>query len=933
MAVARPYPRSPVRAVSFGAAIALMLASALYVIFGHARSIMAVPAIVRHIPLNSQGFIIIPRLSDFLQQASAFSEESVRLTNSSALSSGMSSGASMFDTTRLRLRSAFSAMIEGVTAELPVGCTDFKKNDDLKDIGINASTSAAIIFDRYQQDPWETAAAFAIGPVDREQFSSFLATATLQKRYVVRFSVSKTSERPTEIQITQLNNLGNKLCILDGNKRDLVEGGVVSIPPAETAVFSSLEIRSGLEQSFDFSASCSVVESNDARSCNCTLFELGGDGPLQLGDCSSKTRASSPDLSKFQRVYSSSYTGEDIGDGIALMLPIFGAPSLPADTVIKWDETTRSLLIGPAKLLAQSPAYSGYGVASSIVRNDAFMKFFDESGGQRSAFVGSFRPDVLSGGEFDRLISLPMQFSGTMSSHGINISAAINMEPLDAGILQDMSREGPPLDSTEIPIVSSLEGTSLRVQDEKIGQLVRFADQYVFDRLVEEKVALNLDPLSVKKLEFVRYLFRKMGFNDEPAQVRAPSFPAQAQQIMLFAEDPDDFVPGVAVAIKFETIGNPHDFICGEFQRFSESVDRRILFNAAREAKRKVSPNDDLGSYAADLNDEIERLIGSEKWQRFSQDYDFDSVNFKIRTRRSVMSDQACESIMSREFVGEHERTIYVLTPKLEELLRRYYYLVPLLLDELAQRQLEFDQKIKADQQQLPDLQRQVAPFEPARDALRRINARNQRLPDFDFGKADEEDVRRLNVALSQAGLEQAPGAIQNLNALREWMKKTGLTDRLQEALRNSQEIDRMKGELTELVKNGEAERAMIERVVKHVDQADDQAVAAIDSSDQVVFLASNRKALSKALTLTSRRDQSRPDHLLERVRLLTSIDDAVGWVLRVSGSDDADSWRQAQRDDGTILPWRKMIIGVSSSHNVINLSLSLTTTAASQPQ
>jgi hypothetical protein len=911
------------RQVTYAATVAAAASLVLYIALGGARSTASVTSVASRVPLDAQGYVLAPSLPSLLESLSLFFGRSVTLINVPRLSDATSSKSEDLQQQLNRVASAQSYSIAGEDVRLPTSCLNLSAKELQSRAGLHPDTSAAVIIDRERVAPWKERIVLAIAPLKLEQFADTLATMAVRSSYIVRFSIPKSQKKET-IRIELPYKQGIQLC--DGQQRIVSDRSETEISGDRRSAHLRLEFT-GLNPSFDIK--CSILGNQLADGCKCELYKVDESGTvLRPKACQSTVIESASDLEKFNEVRSFLLDGKPPTTSVALNFPFIGWQSLSDNLAVSWDSESSTLVIGNKSQIEAGPTYKTGDAASSIIRNDRFIELYKQTLTRSASLMGSIRPDVLKTTAFNRLVSLPVEFFATVGAEEIKLSSSVSFEPLDAGLLQDISREARLQERTRPPLSTSGNAT-VRIEDEKVGQLVLFADQYALDRLVEEKVALTLDPTATLKTGFARYLFAKMGLSDDLQRGARDTFSPQLQQITIFDDDPREWLPGVVVTIPFDAANVPQAFVCREYQRIRQETEQRILMNSSREAKTKTPFDEKVSTdeYRDRLLKALKVALGDKLASSLVEKYSFDPVSLEVSAPKhgDSQSDQACGASRRIVKIGGKDWPLYSLTPNVNDVMKKYYYRIPQIEQLAVSRRVDMQATMKSIEKEIAPLKEDGVTRRQAITALKSMHEKHKGDVPRPLTAAHRSELRQVNALLGRLKTDNAPETLNTSSEVRDWIETSSVIDSLEAY---EAQIEQKQLELRNLRSKSDAESQLFPRMIKDIETNQLQAVATVDAEKRVILIASNVKALRRSLdpAITQKPNVAEEgDALGERVRLFGTADSAARWLLELEKDDDKSSapkWRQSLVA-GRLLPWSKVVIGIGSSNNVLGISMS----------
>jgi hypothetical protein len=937
------------RRASLGLAIALIASSAAYFAFGEIRALQSAHSIAQFIPANAQAYLVLPRADHLIQSLSRQSRINISKINADALAAAIEQSPNVVRQVIDGLQSIYRTSLDDKSLLLPSTCADMAAGGS--ELGIGAATGATIFIDRMGERLGSPRASLAIGPIERDQFGRFLASATFAGRYALKF----TTNDNVDARISKLSATGFRFCALqDGRPTILKDGSELPISRSDRAVLAAVDfVPSDARPTFD--VECQSADKS--RACTCDLLAYEDSAWISKGPCKSAGLAVDDELRLFRTVQTFIAEGTSLAEAarkhdptmqadasasVPVRLPLIGQTTLPSDLAARWDAGSRTLVLMPAasRTLLQQPTPS-----TSILRSDEFIRLSKAASEHRSPFFGAIRPDLTSRAGFNRIVSLPFQFAGRITDTDLEARLFVNFEPLDARVLQDISKNDT-FTRDEAGILPISNAANLSVQDEKIGQLVRFADQYMLDRLVEQKTSIDLDTVASLRGLFARYLLERIGFHGEPGRRGPSGYMAQNQQVMLFEDTDVTWGPRSAVAIKFQSHQSPIDFVCRELQRVVSGMERRILFNATRQAKRDVPlPDDDIDAidesdddddsdtttndgddddddhpYRTPLKERLKDLLGAERWSALKRKYDFDPLTLELHVRKIGAADQACDAAKRSIMVNDTKRDVYYLTLPVDDVARRFYYRIPELIQISEQRKRDAQTTIVSKSDARTKLRAEI----DARGRAVRMMARYRpnRANPAPLTSAINTEIQQLNVVLQGAGFDRIPATAKTIEEVLAFIETNGLEEEEAVADRKSA-LDALQAELNALVRNRDRDSQSFSTFIERLKNEGLPIIATIDHSRRTLFVANSIDALGQAMIVAGKPEgATAPGGVGERVRLSAPSDTAMRWILetRPRGSSN---WLQAQKS-GRVLPWGRSEVGVTSEQNSVTFRLSL---------
>lgn len=923
--------RMTTRAASlvFGAGLGIGLL--IYLIAGGARSVAAVPGVSQHVPLGAQAYAIIPNLPKFIASTKTLLLNSANTIDPLRFSRAISGSPAAVREQLFRFQSTQKITIRNQDRTVPNGCRDLADFSDLESIGLRESSAAAIFVDRNSSG----APTFVLGPLDKRKFASFLSNST--SRYLLDLSVDDSAKgRNAVIKIDKWASETFQLCQAGRSIRRLAAGTFLNVGAEDTHTFLTLDPVLLPDMTASFDIECSYqVGGESARSCHCEVLEIrdAASGIVSLGGCRDIGKRIGQVMLKKPDLYRTFLEGGELLDAATLDFPIVGRMTLPASTQLRWNDDT--VVIGATETLSTSPVGTKGATRASVVRDDSFIRLSQRGSTEEGAFFGAFRPDFFSSGSFfNRLVSLPIGFVGLVKPSSFSLQTAINFEPLDATVLRDMSRDGSSA-AGEVPISTSVGSASLRIGDDKIRQYVRFADQFIFDRLIEGLGVFDTsDPAANLNTNFVRYLLRKIEMSTEASLGTEQSFATQPHQIIIVDDPPDAWAPSLAAAIKFETVDTAKTFVCGEPQALRQSMDRRILLNLARAAKAELPIADDLDSYRDRINEYIKSKMPKTDWDWFQGRYTFDPHLMVIAASGNT-TGSPCTPRAPAIKVGDQSYDVYYLSPPGSELAKRYYFRIPELLAASLRDVAEIDRSIKAENEAIAGNIGRLATLRKLKDSVSRLSRQIQGLASSATVSADiKQDALQLMTTLKD--LEVVGDAVERTTLAElqsDFTDGSVLTD-------IDQKIDELQGQnkiKNDTIASYAIQRAQTQQKTKRISDAvlsnNQRMVALIDERRRLLFIANNwdvlQRAVSRALPVSPQVTVTGAP-TKERVRFFASGDSTIQSALAIDplrklfGNQDlSESWR-AGMNAGQLLPVDAISLGLSGQRSGIVLSLNL---------
>ena len=930
---------SPYRACAMLAAFAFAASIVAVLMFGNVRSVSAIPVVARHIPLQAQAYFVVPRIGEVLSALSKHASESAQAADPERLALATGQSAAPISNELNTFRALIPITMSDKRYLLPNGCLDFTDPADRRETGLFDGTSLGWFKARSLSNWHKLYDAVILGPVDLDRFSNYLAN--VNTRYVVAISITHPNRASRDIHISADTGLDTaQLCAFDGKRvRKLAEGTVLRIEGGSSHVLAMLEPSTAGTIS-PLNLQCTIQNKTSAdETCRCYLYEFNPaeDKTTPLGECRRANLEKNAETGRQIRKFFRDPT--KISEPLVVQLPHWGPESIGPTTVVRWHGSTHSLVVGPADILDDSSSGTDVAIHSSLVRDDAFVKTHGAVKKDTTAFLAAVRPDSFTHAVFNRLISLPVVISGSLRHDSISARARISFEPLDAAILQDISRPESIAHQSELPLSNNLGALSVRVGDGKIGDYIRFVDQYVLDRLIEGMATLDTVDADVgSRLAFARYLFRKIKkktLADESEQ----SIAQKPHQIIVLENEPDAWSPSVAVAVKFANFDDAMSFICAEQQQITSEVHASIIINAAREAKSKVELNDDIDDYASALKGHMELALGENAWRRYAEEFDIDPV--KVVVRRNVIQGpaQGCGAAKAKHRIGAIERDIYLLSPELFENSKRYYFRLP-ELERLKTRvrdetERDLQSKLRVAGEQLAAIRKVGA---QVRVVMTKADNAN---PGAALSEAISEDVSVLNESLSSESILTVPDDLSNYGDLSKHLRLSA-QDVERVAKEKSNDIAALPKELR--LKQNE-EMARIQRVADGIRRNEQRIVAYFDSNMHVLYIANNVSTLRRAVALVERTGNTKgtiEEQFAQRIRFYATGDGAIQWIADLArewkrqwgeaatGYIDPQKWRDA-RARGTLLPWDRAVIGMTGERSGVTVSIDMTRRADSK--
>jgi hypothetical protein len=653
------------------------------------------------------------------------------------------------------------------------------------------------------------------------------------------------------------------------------------------------------------------------------------DGELvPLGSCSFAGQRFGKTVSaKREELARTIEAGGPLQNTIAFNLPMIGAFQATKDVLLRWHD--QLLIVGSNEALSSSSAGTSSAIDSSVLRDDSFITSYKRTGVRYGSFFGSVRPDILPTNTFfNRLVSVPIRFSGTIDSETVALQASLNFEPLDATILQDMSRGYSEADG-DIPISSSLGSASVRIGDSKVSQYVSFADQFILNRLVAGLPGLDTsDATQNLRTNFVRYVLRKIGVSDEKVSGPEDSFANQPHQIILLDDQPNAWAPSVAVAVKFQTNEAARTFLCAEPARLQQTVDKRILLNSARAAKRAVPVDKPFTLYKERLTTFIKDSLGDAEWKRYQALYSVDPFLMTISTSNtSRLAEAGCVTQRSEIPIDGKIRNLLFLSPTASKNAKRFYYRIPEIQKLAEERAQAIDATISGMIDVLVDESNFATAADKAKIDLARILALpEQRTAPTPLTASLDDLATQLQSNIQEAAVEvSVRNGFTIANIVKESIRIRNAIDERISDLRDARtSAIRIIASLR--VKRETALR-FARRIATEVERDDQRIVGFNDEDRRMLFIANNLEVLKRAAEqATASPNEIDPDQAAERIRFYASGDNTVQSyfdLLADASSEESRSWRTAKLD-GPILPVGNAYVGLSGRTNGVVVSLSI---------
>jgi peptidoglycan hydrolase-like protein with peptidoglycan-binding domain len=903
-------------------------------LFGKTQSSLAAGVSAQQVPLTAQAYLVIPNLASFLAATKNYFESSSNAIDLARLSNALSVKPDELDSRLSQFKSALNVTIRDEKHFVANGCIDFANAEDRSTIGLLNTTSAAA----YVRRQTDASPVFVVGPVEESRFSAFLANSTA--RYLIDLTIPESNGlNPHQVNIETWNSADFRLCREHGGIEKISTGSTLELKTAHT--YLTLDPSVPLTDQSSFELICSYLTSGTKTSCGCEVLDRANDGSVTaLGDCSTVGRQLGK-LNPRKSIADTIRHGGRISSYTALNLPILGELLGSDEITVRWADST--IIISTQSTLDGEPVGTRDALSASVIRDDSFVSLYKRTEAEPSAFFGSVRPDAYSSQTFfNKLVSLPIVFAGSIKPQAFSVKVSINFEPLDATILQDISRDYSPAEG-DIPINASAGSASIRIGDNRVRQYVSFADQFILHRLVEGLSSLDIqDPNRTLKTNFIRYVLYKIGVRDDSALGLTQSMADQPIQIILLDDPPNAWAPSIAVAVKFQTFAAAQSFLCDEPAEIQRNVDNRILLNTARVAKNRTEAPDDLDDYKKALKEKMQSLLGSDDWTRYEANYEVDPFLSRVKvstTSPYSIDHQRCQPNLS-SVIGNKARDIYYLSPAVTGNSEKFFYRINDLINDANDRSAALDSQLKEATDGLKALDESITANKLALDLLARIVRDIHSAPSAQsVSESLRHDASELKAALDDSGIEQTFSDWTTVadvkNDLDDGSLRTSLED-------NGVKLASSRSNVSQAIATIRTQRELTllnaQRISKDISNNNQRTVGFIDEERRLLYIASGLDALKNAAEQTAY-SQFRTSDMLsshERIRFYASGDNTVQSILDLwpdeKKAQQAERWRDAKRE-GPLLPLGVGYLGLSGQQSGVVISLNLTRLTTKEKQ
>jgi uncharacterized protein YecT (DUF1311 family) len=908
---------------------ALLALSGDYLWLGGAQTLLLISPAAHHIPLSAQAYLLIPNFNNFLGSAQTYLESNADSLDVARVSKAIGAPYADVQTILSRFQSVLHVSVRGEDQLIANGCINFSREDDRRTIGLLSTTSAAAYIARQT----DASPIVVLSPVNKSRFAAFLANSS--SRYLIVLSLTQQLQNDDTTRLTIDNWFGPdfRLCRKEGAIRDISAGSTFQIDKKHTKITATLDPVALLTDASSFELGCSYDLSGIKHPCQCEVFERRANESeiASLGDCGTVGKTIGKAASSKRSLAAAIERGGLLDKNERFNIPLLGPISAQDGTLIRWHG--KSFVIGLASLLEGSVAGTNEAPRTSILRDDSMVKLFKRVSIKPSAFLGAIRPDLYSGQSFfNRLVSLPIVFAGAISAETLTVQASVNFEPLDAKILQDISRDHSDTDG-EMPIGTSFGSANVRIGDDKISQYVSFADQYVLGRILEGLSTLDTqDPEQNLRTNFIRYILRKIGVRDETSFGGDRLFANQPIQIIVLDDQQQAWEPSLAVAVKFQSYGDAHAFLCGERSAMRRNLDYRIILGAARAAKSKTAISDDENEYKKELENSMQELLGVEDWKRLKSRYDIDPFLMRVSNRSpssSALDQGSCKPDIPNMVIDGKAREMHYLSPPATNNSKLFYYRIPEILTAAKQRSTEYDKEIKEALDQLVTSPEELALLKKAKDQLALVLKHIEGQPaSMQLVGALKDEATLLRSMLDDAEIDIPSSEWATISDIQTDVDDGALLTVIDKRAGGNDGFFLERAASLRIQREQALLRA--QRIAEEVPKDSQRVVAFIDESRRLLFIASNLDVLTRSAAQASAAERQiigERGHAAERIRFFASGDNAVQSILDVlpdkKQAEWSDRWRSAKLG-GPILPFKKTTLGISGQTTGVVFSLDL---------
>jgi hypothetical protein len=646
-----------------------------------------------------------------------------------------------------------------------------------------------------------------------------------------------------------------------------------------------------------------------------------------LGACgdNSKRRESFSRKRNLERIIE---RGGPIPDSVSFYLPLLGQLE-PSDKLgVRWKENN-IVVLGVEPDLQEFFDKPKSGSIATVVNDDSFVSRYKQTLQHPTGFISVMRSDFQSSQTFlSKIVTLPIVISGTVHQHQLIMNVSISFEPLDARILQDISRDFSPAEGS-LPIRASAGSASIRIGDNRVKQYVSFADAFILNRLIGGLSLLDLEsPTRALRANFARYILFKVGLEDDSAPRPSRSLAEQPMQIILLDDTRQAITPSTAVAVKFESVQAARSFLCDEPRELQRLFDKRILLNAIRTVKAEVEAVEDPTDYKDSLKEALSTLLGEAEWDRYSTTYEIDPLLATVKLADSApkAGSDGCKADITGFLIGGKKRDIHFLSPPTSEAVANFYYRTPNIIAEEHERAADLSKQQTELLSELSRLPLRAAGCEMALKLLGRAASELSTLP----GDSPPPDsLRQLRSAAEKAKVKFDFQDWQTVDDV----KSNLLDGTFERAIRRRIDaIADRKVTLTDNIIDTRVQHAVSSRrpseVLERFSGDNPRIVSFVDQEQRVLYIANDLDALKRGVEQANATSPDRVSTAEARIRFYANGDNTVQSILDLSldasQAIQADRWRTAKQE-GPLLPFGIGLVGISGQNNGVLISARVT--------
>jgi hypothetical protein len=895
--------------------------------YGGSQSALVVGSAGHYVPSTAQAYVAIPHLGSFLASVTKYLEGTAAAIDNDRLARGLGANSADVGALLERLRSSTDIPFRNENVTVPTSCLDTARLEDQALVGIRSDTSAAAFIGN-KTKPGDNAGALPIlimGPVERSPLAAYLSNSASQFLVDIHPAGDAQQNSPPDLTIEEWRSADFRLCGFMNGTKLISPFRAIAVTNRSKHTLFKLDPIGPLSENSSFSLRCFYSSNGNKTPCECELLERLDSGDLNsLGDCSADTKRRER-FSKKHALQQLIEHGGPIPDTTSFSFPLLGRLGASNELGIRWKDDN-TIAVGVESDLKQFLDRTSSGSAVSIIEDDSFVNRYREMAQQLTGFIGVVRPDFQSGQTFfSKIITLPMIISGTVSPNHLMLSASISFEPLDARILQDISRDFSPAEGS-LPIRTSAGSASIRIGDNRVKQYVSFADAFILNRLIGGLSSLDTrSPSSALRANFARYFLFKVGIDDDSAPRPNRSLAEQPLQVVLLDDAEQAITPSTAIAVRFESVKAAQSFLCAEPSDVQRLVDKRTLLNAIRTAKAETDAVDDPDEYRESLKTALNSLLGEKTWAQYLRTYEIDPLLATIEDAESATSaigTDNCEADVTGVSIGGKSRDIHYLSPPTTDAIQAFYYRMPDIVNEQNERLSALDKELATLSAEFANLPTQEADCGIALNLLGRAS---RDLPGLAEDAPPPEFLARLRLATEQAKVEFA---FNNWETVKE-AKDNLLDGGLEGALRSTAVgFAASRAALIDKIVDNRVRLSVALRrpnlVAKRLGGDNSRMVAFIDQEHRMLYIGSDLDALKRGAEQASATKPDNPSARAERIRLYASGDNTVQTILDLwpdeTQTAQADRWRAAKQE-GSLLPFGIGFVGISGRNNGVLIS------------